>query len=208
MKTIVVLAGLLAGFVAASLAIVHLPRGPQTVADFGDVERYEWTAVEYHGRIHDTPSLFGIAWTQQERLFGAATLRDASAAILLLRDVEGVPRALATRIQVRNPDSELLDADLGVETYTNIFWPNRGSVLAASYENRWPQLESLVAELQGEVPTDAPWLVSSVGGNHRALGIVGGSGAFDGAEGEFSERLQLDPSAPGGFRGTLGLMLK
>ena len=99
-----------------------------------------------------------------------------------------------------------LSADLGVNTYTTVFWPNRGSLLLYGYENRWPIIRDNILSGFGRSVEDF-WLVSAQRRDGSQTGVFGGSGAMEGMGGRYSETLQPNPAGDGTFTGQVSLEL-
>jgi hypothetical protein len=201
MRQIISLIGFFAGVAVAFLVLLFNPLEPAPVPQTG-AEIYDWSPLEFHGAELDEVSLLGLPLRRSGSPFAAAEIEHANASIIVLRDPDGEAIALATRFVTLDDRSDLLGANLAVNTYTNIFWPNRGSLLLHGHENRWPIMRSRVMLATGNVAKEY-WLVSTNPRDGDRSGILGGSGALEGVEGSYSEVLRPNPSGDGTFIGRL-----
>ena len=136
---------------------------------------YNWSALQFQGAELDEVVLLNLPLKQAGEAFSEEAIRSATASVVVLRTQNGQPAALGTRLSVADEGSDLLSAKLGVRTYSNVFWPNSGSILISGYENRWPVLRSAVMHSLGQV-SDRQWLVSAKQPAGDFTGVAGGSG--------------------------------
>ncbi len=199
MRLLIALMGLIGGAFAGIYGVLHNPltAAEEPVAGIAG-DSYRWQVLEAAGNGFGPAELFGLPVAG--RPLGAAALDSASAAIVLLTDEQDQPRALATRLAVYSSDSSLTAGHVGVETFTNVFWPNAGSVFLHGYENRWPVIRA-AADM------DSAGLVklTAVGPGIDPGAIIGGSGLYEGAGGRFSETVWADPARPETSAGQLVL---
>ena len=199
MRLLIALIGLFCGAFAGVYGLLHNPltAAQEPVADIAG-DSYRWQVLESAGNAFGPAELFGLP--VNGRQLGAAALESASAAIMLLTDEKDQPRALATRLAVYSSDSSLTTGHVGVETFTNVFWPNAGSLFLHGYENRWPVIRAAAdAASAGGVK------LAAVGPGSDPGSIVGGSGLYEGAGGRFSETVWADPARPDTSAGQLVL---
>jgi hypothetical protein len=201
MRLLVALIGLCCGAFAGVYALLNNPltAAAEPVAGIAG-ESYQWQVLEAVGNGFGPAELLGLPLANPDRPLGADALESASAAVMLLTDEQNQPRALATRLSVFSSDGSLTEGRVGIETFTNIFWPNAGSIFLHGYENRWPVIRAAAeASSAGSMQFSA----FSPGGDPGA--IVGGSGLHEGASGRFSETFWADPSHPDTLAGHLVL---
>jgi hypothetical protein len=196
--------GFLCGIGAGILLLLHNPIvQPGMDVPMGS-RILRWNALEHFGISFSAADMLGLSDGGGQHSVGVAEIDLASASILLLRNSAGQPAALATRLSAVNDNRDLLAGRVGVDTYTNIFWPNRGSVFSHGYENRWPVISgnALVALNQASVPPDG-YFVSAQHPDKMQTGIVGGSGLLTGLSGRYGERLKPDSDNQGLYMGTI-----
>ncbi len=203
MRLLISLVGFFAGCVAAILALMFNPLEPAPMPQAG-AKIYDWTPLEFHGAELDEVALLGLPFKRSGRPFVSAGIKNANASIVVLRNTDGEAVALATRLVATDNRSDLLGASLVVRSYTNIFWPNRGSILMHGFENRWSIMRSRVMGATGDDAKEF-WLVSTNPRNAGLSGILGGSGVLEGAGGRYSEVLKPNSSGDGIFIGRLSL---
>jgi hypothetical protein len=206
-KKLIAFTGLLSGVAAAIVALMLNPLGSNdSVLQVGP-EIYDWQVLEFAGNSLGAVDVLGLPVPGRSRS-ADEKLRNASAAIFLLTDPNGQPRALATRLSGMASSNNMLQGHIGVDTFTNIFWPNRGSVQMHGYENRWPLVRDQFMRL---VTQKAPagdmsgYVVSATPLTEQVTGIVGGSGDFAATGGRYGELLVPDSESPSGFKGLLVL---
>jgi hypothetical protein len=203
MKQFISFVGIFAGAAVAFFALLFNPLEPDSLPQTG-AEIYDWTPLEFHGVELNEVSLLGLPLKRTGRPFAGEEIEYTNASIIVLRDPDGVATALATRFVTLDNGSDLLGANLAVNTYTNIFWPNRGSLLMHGYENRWSIMRSRMMLATGNAEKDH-WLVSTNPRNGNRSGILAGSGAVEGVGGNYSEVLKPNPSGDGTFVGRFSL---
>jgi hypothetical protein len=206
LKKLIAFLGLVCGALTAIAALLINPIGPVPIGGGMGTNTYAWSALEFHGAELDEVTLLGLPLRTTGRAFDAEGIAAANASILVLRGADGKAAALATRLVALDEAGELLNADVGVNTFTSIFWPNRGSLLLYGYENRWPLIRDNVLGGFGKTPEDF-WLVSAQRRDGAPTGVVGGSGAMEGMGGRYSETLQPNSSGDGTYTGKLSLEL-
>jgi len=196
--------GFLCGIGGALLLLLHNPIIPPGEDVPTGSRLYRWSVLEYFGVSYTAADALGLSDSGGSRSLGVPEIELAGASILLLRDSAGQPVGLATRVTVMNDNWNLLGGSVGVDAYTNIFWPNRGSLFLQGYENRWPVMsgEALVELNQATMPPNG-YLVSAAHPDEQTMGFAGGSGQLAGISGRYSERLKLDPDNSGLYMGTL-----
>ena len=187
-------------------ALLLNPGGPVPIGGGVGSNTYAWSALEFHGAELDEVSMLGLPLRTSGRAFDAKGVASANASILVLSGADGEAAALATRLVSLDGKGDLLSADLGVNSFTSIFWPNRGSLLLYGYENRLPVIRDNVLGAFGRSPENS-WLVSAQRRDSALTGVIGGSGAMEGMGGRYSETLQPNPAGDGTFTGKLSLEL-
>jgi hypothetical protein len=209
MNKLIAFTGLVCGSLTAIAALLLNPVGPVPIGGGTGSNTYAWSALEFHGAELDEVSMLGLPLRKSgnnqfdANAKGVAT---ANASVLVLRGADGEAAALATRLVSLDEKGDLLSADLGVNSFTSIFWPNRGSLQLYGYENRWPVIRDNVLGAFGRSPENS-WLVSAQRRDSALTGVVGGSGAMEGMGGRYSETLQPNPAGDGTFTGQLSLEL-
>lgn len=201
MHLIISLIGLIAGMALGFAALLFNPLEQPPVA-LTETEVYDLSPLEFHGAALDDVMLLNIPLAGSGSPFAAENMTHSNASIVVLRGANGEAVALGTRLVMAGDDSDLLGAKLAVQTYTNIFWPNRGSLMMHGLENRWPVLRSHVLEGAGST---ASWPVSIGPGTVEKIGILGGSGDLESIGGSYSEELRLNPVGDGTFVGRISL---
>ena len=201
MHLFISLIGLLAGMALGFAALLFNPLEKPPVA-LTETEVYDLSPLEFHGAALDDVMLLNIPLAGSGSPFAAENMTHANASIVVLRGANGEAVALGTRLVMAGDDSDLLGANLAVQTYTNIFWPNRGSLMMHGLENRWSVLRSHVLEGAGSTTS---WPVSIGPGTVEKIGILGGSGALQSIGGSYSEELRLNPVGDGTFVGRISL---
>jgi hypothetical protein len=177
--------------------LLTLQSGPGTL---------QWQTLEFAGNPFTPSGLLGLPAGAAIVPIGASQVELANVSVMLLFDAAGQPVALATRLASRRKGGNLLMGNIGIDTYTNVFWPNHGSVLMHGYEDRAPMLR---AGILGNSPVspDKAFTVSAVAPTDAARGVVGGSGALGTATGRFSEAIWQSPQQPGYYSGMITLEL-
>jgi hypothetical protein len=203
MRLLISILGMVSGFALGLVALLLNPLEPVSM-QLADNEVYDMSPLEFHGAELDDVVLMNIPLRVSGTPFVADNMTHANGSIVVLRNSGGEAVALGTRLVMAGDDSDLLGAKLSVQTYTNIFWPNRGSLMMYGQENRWPVLRSHV--LPGGANTDdESWSVSVAPVDGSQTGIIGGSGALESIGGRYSEVLRLNPSGDGTFVGQVSL---
>jgi hypothetical protein len=201
MRLIISIIGLFAGMGLGFSALLFNPLEQSPVA-LTKTEVYDLSPLEFHGVALDDVMLLNIPLEGSGTPFAAENMTHSNASIVVLRGANGEAVALGTRLVMAGDDSDLLGANLAVQTYTNIFWPNRGSLMMHGLENRWSVLRSHVLEGDGSATS---WPVSIAPDAVAKTGILGGSGALESIGGSYSEELQLNPAGDGTFVGRISL---
>ncbi len=206
MKKLVALTGFLAGIVLALVLLLNSPFAPQLLSVQGGSNTLQWQTLEFAGNPFAPAGLMGLPTGSATVPIGAPQVALANASIMLLFDGAGQPVALATRLASRRKGGNLLMGNVGIDTYTNVFWPNRGSVLMHGYEDRTPMLR---ASALGRNPmsSDQAFTVSAIPPKELAKGVVGGSGALVSSRGQFTESVWERPQQPGLYTGTVTIEL-
>lgn len=204
MKRPVIIAGLLSGVVVTLIFLLNNPISSAGLSGAAGKNAYYWNTLEFAGNNYDPAGLIGLRGDTGGSLLGSENVSLANASIMLLQDSNGQPVAIATRLSSVSKGGDILTGNVGTETYTNIFWPNRGSVFMQGYENRWPLIRD---ELLGGIDSsdDVGFAVSASGSGVSETGIVGGSGQLVGVGGSYSETLRPDPNNPGRYVGMISL---
>jgi hypothetical protein len=206
MKFLITLSGFLAGVAAVFALLINNPMQSPALPVSPD-NAYSWQALEFHGGGFDASRLMHIPLGQSKEAFVAEGIDTANAAVLILRDGNNQPAALAIRLEALHKKNDLLRSQVGVSTYTNIIWPNYGSVFTHGYENRWPIIRDQALSLVGgdEYQPASEFAVSVVDGERT---VTGGSGAFTAIGGRFTEELYVDPEQADRYAGRLELELQ
>jgi len=206
MKKLVALFGFCGGWVIALSLLLRSPLEPQTLTLPSATTVLQWQTLEFAGNPFTPSGLLGLPAGSGIVPIGASQVELANATIMLLFDETGQPVALATQLASRRKGGNLLLGNVGIDTYTNVLWPNRGSVMMHGYEDRTPMLR---ASALGDTATSAEDadIVSAVAPVDPAGGVVGGSGALIASGGSFSESLWKSAEQPGVYTGTLTIEL-
>jgi len=86
-----------------------------------------------------------------------------------------------------------LRGDVGLISYWNVFWPNRGSVFLVGYENHWPIVrDSIISALRGDGMDPGPqeYILTAKSDRHPATRAIGGSGRYRDTKGTFQESVR------------------
>jgi len=201
-KKLVAITGFLGGVAIALMVLLYSPFSPHLLALRSGPNTLQWQTLEFAGNPFTPAGLLGLPAGSAIVPIGATQVALANASVMLLFDAAGRPAALATRLASRRKGGNLLMGNIGIDTYTNVFWPNHGSVLMHGYEDRTPMLR---ASILGNSPVspDKAVTVSAVAPADAARGVVGGSGALGSATGRFSETIWHSPEQPGYYSGTI-----
>ena len=206
MNRLLGITGFICGIAAGLLMLLNNPLSRADYPVAADSEAYAWRSLEFFGVAFTPAELLGLSDGSLNRSLGAKEVRLTSASIILLQDEAGQPAALATRLTSINKSSDAYAENLGVDTYTNIFWANAGSILMHGYEDRWPLMRDHYAaglSSSGDVPGDGEFQVSAERPDKEPTGIVGGSGLFSAIGGRYSETIKRDPDQPDLYAGTV-----
>lgn len=206
MKKLVALAGFVGGILIALVLLLQSPFSPQLLTLTGKGNTLQWQTLEFAGNPFTPAGLIGLPAGSAVVPVGSPQVALANASIMLLFDGAGQPVALATRLASRRKGGNLLMGNVGIDTYTNVFWPNRGSVMMHGYEDRTPMVRASALGDSAVSPDDA-FTVSAVPPTEVAKGVVGGSGALLSSSGRFSETVWESPGQPGLYTGTLTIEL-
>jgi len=186
--------------------LLNNPLSPSSYSAASETNVYQWRSLEFFGIAFTPAELLGVSPGSNNRSLGAKEVRLASASIILLQDAAGQPAALATRLVTMNKSPDMFSENVGVDTYTNIFWANAGSVLMHGYENRWPLIVKALNGF-GEGSDGLEIQVSAVRPDLAPTGIVGGSGLFSAIGGRYNETIKRDPEQPDLYAGTISLAI-
>jgi hypothetical protein len=203
MRLLISILGMASGFAVVIVALLLNPLAPVSM-QLADTEVYDLSPLEFHGAELDDVMLMNLPLRASGTPFAADNMTHSNGSIVVLKDSSGKAVALGTRLVMAGDDSDLLGARLSVQTYTNIFWPNRGSFIMYGQENRWPVLRSHILP-GGANGDDESWSVSVAPVDGSQTGMIGGSGALESIGGRYSEGLQLNPSGDGTFVGQVSL---
>jgi hypothetical protein len=205
-KGLSIILGLLAGAVGAVVLLFNNPLQPSRPSILPNASVYDWRAPEFHGASFGAAGLMNLPIGPRSEPFGAAGIATANAAVLILTDEDGQPAALAARITVLGETPDLLRSDVGVSSYTNIIWPNYGSLFLRGEENRWALIRDSALKFSGmsNAGADGRFRVSRLAGMRD---VIGGSGAFANIGGRYAEELSWDEDNPERLAGTIGLGL-
>jgi hypothetical protein len=184
-----VITGLLCGMVVALIALLFNPLTPRPVIPGTESSTYKASPLEFHGVELDEVGLLGLPFEPVGVPQAADSLAASNASILVLRGAGGEEIGVATRIVTLDGASNILLGDLGTETYTNIFFPNSGSLFLHGHESRWALVRSNVLGGRGERAV-VSWPVTTKRRDNAPSGVVGGSGVFEGVGGRYVEMLQ------------------
>ena len=206
MKLLIALTGLFCGLFIGTGVLLFNPLSPPAMDSGNAGITYQLSPLEFHGAELDHVALLGLPGTPAGTPFAADNIATANASVTVLRAPGGEAVALATRLAAADKQSRLLRGDVGVNTYTNLFFPNRGSVFMHGRENRLPIIRSGVLRSMGQ-PGELLWSVTSRLNSGANSGMVGGSGFYESTSGRYSERLQVGPASDGTFTSELTLDL-
>ncbi|HJP05223.1 MAG: hypothetical protein CL799_12555 [Chromatiales bacterium] len=206
MKALAIILGLVMGAVGALALLLNNPLQPSRPSISPTASVYDWRASEFHGASFGTAGLTRLPVGPRSQPFVAAGISTANAAVLILTDADGQPAALATRITVLGETSDLLRSDIGVSSYTNIIWPNYGTLFLQSNENRWSLVRDTALTFAGIPNSRAKegFRISRLAG---VRDVIGGSGAFAKIGRRYVEELRWDEENPERLAGTIGIGL-
>ena len=210
MKRVIIVLGFLCGVAATLVLLVKNPLAATGVGSVDGPGTYNWVPLEFAGNAFAPPNLLGKSAYDLSDADDDA-LGYASAAILLVQEADGQPVALATRLTAIAKDGNLLQGNVGVDTYTNLFWPNRGSIMMYGHENRWPLISREALAMLGQAAdTDQAdsYLVSVDSTDDSSTGVVGGSGVWTGVGGRYQEVLTETDDQPGIYTGRIAVQLQ
>jgi len=208
MKRLIVIVGFLCGIGAGVFMVLNNPLGSPGFSVASESDTYQWRPLEFFGIAFTPTELLGVSTGSIDRSLGAKEVILTSASVILLQDEAGQPAALATRLTAMNKSPDIFTENVGVDTYTNIFWANAGSILMHGYENRWPLVRSHFVGPSNDADEDIGRLefpVSAEGPDKEPTGIVGGSGLFSAIGGRYSETIWRDPEQPDLYAGSVSL---
>ena len=206
MKLLIALTGLGAGLFVGLGALLFNPLSPAPTLPGSGSITYQLAPLEFHGAELDHIALLGLPGQPAGEQFAADNIATANAAIMVLSTPGGDAMALVTRLTAADRHSDLLRGDVGSETYTNMFFPNRGSLFMSGRENRWPIVRSGTLRSLGQ-PGELLWPVTTRVQNGDPSGVVGGSGQLEYTGGRYTESLQLSPAGNGTFNSEIVLEL-
>jgi hypothetical protein len=136
MNRLLGITGFICGIAAGLLMLLNNPLSRADYPVAADSEAYGWRSLEFFGVAFTPAEFLGLTDGSIKRSLGAKEVKLTSASIILLQDEAGQPAALATRLTAINKSSDAYAENLGVDTYTNIFWANAGSILMHGYDSR------------------------------------------------------------------------
>jgi hypothetical protein len=206
MKKLVAVTGFVSGVVIALVILLQSPFAPHELTLPAGSNTVQWQALEFAGNPFTPAGLLGLPAGSRVVPVGSKQVALANASIMLLFDGAGQPVALATRLASRRKGGNLLMGNVGIDTYTNILWPNRGSIMMHGYEDRTPMMRASALGQTAMTPDEAI-AVSAIPPVDYAQGVVGGSGEFTATSGQFSEALWQSLDQPGMYTGTLTIEL-
>ena len=206
MRLLIAVLGLAAGSAVTLAGLLFNPLSPGAMTGGDGNAAYDWTPLEFHGVELNAVSLLGLPLRPAGKPLVSQSLGTANIAVIVLRNSVGEAAGLATRISALDKQSDLLSADLGVSTYTNVFMPNRGSLFLVGQENRWPVVRSNVMSALGQ-PAVAQWAVTTRLRDGSPSSVVGSSGELETLSGRYVERLQPGNADNGVFSGQIELAL-
>jgi hypothetical protein len=208
MKRLVGIIGFLCGIGAGIFMLLNNPLSPPVYSAAAESDTYQWKALEFFGISFAPTELLNISSVSNNRSLGAKEVGLASASIILLHDAAGQPVALATRLTAINKAPDIYAKNVGVDTYTNIFWANAGSILMHGYENRWPLIRNNLVTVLNDPEQDSAGLefpVSAVRPGNAPTGVAGGSGLFSAVGGRYSDTIRQDSEQPDLYSGEVSL---
>lgn len=206
MKLLIALTGLMAGAFVGVGALLFNPLSPPATLSPSGIAPYQLAPLEFHGAELDHVALLGLPGSPAGIEFATDSIATANASVIVLSTPGGDAIALATRLAAADKNSDLLRGDVGSETYTNVFFPNRGSLLLSGRENRWPIIRSGTLRLLGQ-PGELVWPVTTRVGSGAPSGVVAGSGELEAMGGRYTESLQLSSVGDGTFNSEIVLEL-
>lgn len=203
--------GLLLGAAAAGAVLYFNPltaeRAPVT-DHYDGAWRYAlpqdaWTFVRGAGTyLPDERAPTGELWEKSIQRSAMLGLR--------LRDAEGNPSAVASRLLASSRDTDLLLRGLLVADHWLITVPGEGSVFVRAQSNIWPFLRDTVIPVRYfDRPWEGPLELKPTAGPHstRAAIAIGATGSFASVRGEAAEVYRLKDVAPISADGALLLDL-
>jgi len=206
MRLLIALTGLLAGAAVAVAALLFNPLSPSPVIGGAGKNVYDWSPLEFHGAELNAIGMLGLPLPRAGKPLVEGSVATANAAIIVLRDAAGEAAGLATRLVALDEQGQILQGDLGVNAYTNIFFPNRGSMLLVGHENRWPVVRSNVMAALGQ-PAMEVWPVTTQNPDGSPSRLIGGSGELETIRGRYTESLRPGADNDGVLNGQIELDL-
>lgn len=210
------IAGLAVG-AAAALGLLYV--NPLTSRDAGElggfdrVLRYDFPSEDVLLLTHAGSVPMPLQPVGVQELWESA-VRTSVAGLVALGEADGPPAAIASKIAVPSPRTDLLDAGIVVDDNWLVTLPGQGTIAVLGHSNLWPAVKEnlLPVTLLGRPwvgprsyrTTDGPVL------RNTAL-VTGVTGRFEAQQGSAVERLELNAySREGGlekFAGELHLRL-
>lgn len=208
---IALLAGVLLGAAAAAAVLYLNPLSQPPMARGEDADgaltlRYRFPAgstiaLTHDGSLqlpyqpHDIPPL----WEE--------TLSGVVLNVLVLEDENGMPQALASRVSVPSPDTDLLLRGVIVADHWLVTAPGRGSMFVEAHNNVWSVLKDTlpVAYLNREWRGPTSYSVTAGPAAGGTAAIVGATGAWSKVRGAAREAYDIEQySASGGLEAMEG----
>jgi hypothetical protein len=210
MSNVRILLGMLAGMLAGILIVIFNPfAGGTLLRSVPEAKFHSYTTGDVYGMHRSVDSILNLAWLLQgPGDFSEPAIRNTTASVLVLRDYTGSPVAFATRLSSVARNDNMLLGSLKMRTYSNVFWPNEGSVYMQAEETRRPMFrDGLVSFLTGgELSANAESYVLTIDSDRNQ--IVGLSGELADVSGAYSEVLLSPADDPQIQQGELQLLLQ
>lgn len=214
MKGLISIAGFVAGLVVAALVVMFHPFYPKAeIRNFTgpDVMVNGYSVSEYGGMMLTARAYLGLGdFIGRDHGFLADGIRNTTAAVAILRDDDGQPAALATKLSATAANSNLLLGKVGAVSYWNVFWPNAGSIFLVGEENHWPIVQAAVTmTMRGDSlqAGSSDYVVTVRPEERRVSGVLGSSGIYTGATGMFQETIVYDFAEPDNVRGEIAMQV-
>ena len=204
---------LLGGIIGAGLAAVALYYNPLTMPTVTEPPSSNWTLAYGFPRndslvlTHNGELKLPILPTDVPRLW-ENTINQVAMHVAILKDEQGSPVAIGTRVSMPSSDTDFLLAGAILNDYWLISVPGEGSLFMRTHSNLWPLLKDTVIPVRylqrqwngprGYQPTDGPGF-----GNRGE--VYGASGRFAAQTGSVSEAYELERfSLDGGIEALSG----
>ncbi len=209
MTRFVVFLGLLAGVLTGAAIILFNPFvGSAQLENLNGGEYHSYASDDVYGMHQSVDGLLNVAWLKRGTGdFAELSIRNANAAVLVLRDDSGVPVAFATHLSSALRNDNLLLGEVGARSYWNVFWPNYGSIYMQATETRRPMIRDGVISFLtgGELrATGDAYAVTADTADNRIAGV---SGALSETTGRYSEVVLSPGTADDVWQGELTIQL-